>query len=73
MTTRRVQVLAMVAALVVMLGLRPGPAAAAPAVRPKVAGPQVTAKAALLADPATGVVMWQRNPTVARAPASPPR
>jgi D-alanyl-D-alanine carboxypeptidase len=70
MTTRRVQVLAMVAALVVMLGLRPGPAAAAPAVRPKVAGPQVTAKAALLADPATGVVMWQRNPTVARAPAS---
>jgi D-alanyl-D-alanine carboxypeptidase len=51
--------------------LVPGPAAAAPHKRSgKDRGPQVEAHFAVLVDPGTGVVLWQRNPTMARPPAS---
>jgi D-alanyl-D-alanine carboxypeptidase len=46
------------------------PRAAAAPTPPASAGPKVTAHSAILVDAADGSVMWQRNPTVRRAPAS---
>jgi serine-type D-Ala-D-Ala carboxypeptidase (penicillin-binding protein 5/6) len=55
----------------VLLTAPPGPAAAAQPVAARAArAPVVVSRFAILVDPATGEVLWQRNPTVARPPAS---
>jgi D-alanyl-D-alanine carboxypeptidase (penicillin-binding protein 5/6) len=57
------------AAVMLALGLVAGPLPPASATAGP-AGPKVTAHSAILVDIADGSVLWQRNPTVRRAPAS---
>jgi D-alanyl-D-alanine carboxypeptidase (penicillin-binding protein 5/6) len=79
--TLRVRIVSMLVLALTAIMLVPGQAAAAPAppkaapkagpeAAPKAKGPVVAAHSAILVDPVTGAVMWERNPTVARAPAS---